>query len=99
MPFAREHGTPSLQVRRAPAAGDVHVHFFGAGAFSFGEIALQDGDVMEIASKALASPPKRGTHRSYRTNSLFDVLPCKTRDLSLASQSLWCSRRVIPIHI
>ena len=29
--------------------GDVHIHFFGADAFSFGEgIALQDGDMMEI---------------------------------------------------
>ena len=29
-------------------AGDVHIHFFGADAFSFGEgIALKDGDVLQ----------------------------------------------------
>jgi hypothetical protein len=32
-------------------AGDVHVHFFGADAFSFGEgIRLQDGDMVEIGA-------------------------------------------------
>ena len=42
-------------------AGDVHIHFFGADAFSFGAgLALQDGDVMEVAfdgfGKALRNP-------------------------------------------
>ena len=41
--------------------GDVHIHFFGADAFSFGEgIALQDGDMMEIQlegfGRALRNP-------------------------------------------
>lgn len=46
-------------------AGDVHIHFFGAGAFSFGEMTLQDGDVMEIAFEGYGKPlrnPLR-THR------------------------------------
>jgi hypothetical protein len=38
-------------------AGDAHVHFFGAGAFSFGAgISLEDGDVMEVAFPALGRP-------------------------------------------
>lgn len=42
-------------------AGDVHIHFFGAGAFSFGSgIELADGDVMSIAfdgfGRALRNP-------------------------------------------
>jgi hypothetical protein len=37
-------------------AGDAHVHFFGAGAFSFGEVTLQDGDIMEIAFEGFGHP-------------------------------------------
>jgi hypothetical protein len=37
--------------------GDVHIHFFGAGAFSFGAgIALEHGDVMEIAFDGFGRP-------------------------------------------
>ena len=37
-------------------AGDAHVHFYGAGAFSFGELTLQDGDVMEIEFEGFGKP-------------------------------------------
>jgi hypothetical protein len=42
-------------------AGDVHIHFFGAGAFSFGaNIQLQEGDIMEVEfagfGRALRNP-------------------------------------------
>ncbi|HYP08938.1 MAG TPA: AraD1 family protein [Bryobacteraceae bacterium] len=37
-------------------AGDAHVHFFGAGAFSFGELALEEGDVMEVAFEGYGRP-------------------------------------------
>jgi hypothetical protein len=37
--------------------GDIHVHFFGAGAFSFTDgITLQDGDVMKIAFEGMGKP-------------------------------------------
>lgn len=37
--------------------GDLHVHFFGADAFSFGEgIALADGDMMEVAWTDMGRP-------------------------------------------
>ena len=44
-----EHHHFKFAEHRCP--GDVHVHFYGADAFSFGEdVALQDKDVVEIAS-------------------------------------------------
>jgi len=37
--------------------GDIHVHFFGADAFSFGEgVALQDGDIMVVEWKGFGRP-------------------------------------------
>jgi hypothetical protein len=44
-------------------AGDVHVHFFGADGFSFGEgVKLEDGDVMQVSfdgfGRALRNPLK-----------------------------------------
>lgn len=40
-------------------AGDAHVYFFGADAFSFGEqIKLQDGDVMELELDGFGRPLK-----------------------------------------
>lgn len=37
--------------------GDVHVHFFGADAFSFGDgVALEDGDIMEVAWNGFGRP-------------------------------------------
>lgn len=42
-----EHHLFKYPAHRRP--GDVHVHFFGADAFSFGDgIALEDGDLMEV---------------------------------------------------
>lgn len=43
-----EHHHFKYDMHRQP--GDVHIHFFGADAFSFGEdISLEDGDVMEVS--------------------------------------------------
>ena len=37
--------------------GDVHIHFYGAGAFSFGAgVELQSGDVAEIAFEGYGRP-------------------------------------------
>ena len=39
--------------------GQVHIHFFGADAFSFGEgWVLQDGDMMEVQWEGLGRPLK-----------------------------------------
>jgi hypothetical protein len=54
-----EHHHFKFDAHRRP--GDVHVHFFGADAFSFGEgIRLNDGDVMQVRwdgfGRALRNP-------------------------------------------
>jgi hypothetical protein len=50
-----EHHHFKYLAHRQP--GDVHIHFFGAGAFSFGAgIKLQEGDVMEVAFDGFGRP-------------------------------------------
>jgi hypothetical protein len=50
-----EHHHFKYEAHRRP--GDAHVHFFGAGAFSFGEgIALREGDIMEVAFAGFGRP-------------------------------------------
>jgi len=50
VPFARKYGAPSFRSEQHRRPGDIHVHFFGAAAFSSGDgIHMQEGDVMEIA--------------------------------------------------
>lgn len=51
--------------------GDVHIHFYGASAFSFGAgMKLQDGDVMEISyegfGKPLRNPLRVAAHDASR---------------------------------
>ena len=42
-----EHHHFKFEFHRRP--GDLHIHFFGADAFSFGDgVQLQDGDVMQV---------------------------------------------------
>jgi hypothetical protein len=44
--------------------GDMHVHFFGAGAFSFGEgIRLQPGDVMQVHFEGFGRPLRNPLER------------------------------------
>jgi hypothetical protein len=54
-----EHHHFKFEAHRRP--GDVHIHFFGADAFSFGEgIRLSDGDIMQVRwdgfGRALRNP-------------------------------------------
>ncbi len=50
-----EHHHFKYAAHRIP--GQAHIHFFGAAAFSFGaQVALADGDVMEVAWPALGRP-------------------------------------------
>jgi hypothetical protein len=56
-----EHHHFKFDAHRRP--GDLHVHFFGADAFSFGDgIRLEDGDIMEIQfegfGRALRNPAR-----------------------------------------
>jgi hypothetical protein len=50
-----EHHHFKFDAHRRP--GDLHVHFYGAGAFSFGAgVALQDGDLMEVSFEGFGRP-------------------------------------------
>jgi len=50
-----EHHHFKFDAHRRP--GDIHVHFFGADAFSFGEgIRLADGDVMQVHWQGFGLP-------------------------------------------
>jgi hypothetical protein len=50
-----EHHHFKFEAHRRP--GDVHVHFFGADAFSFGEgVHLEDGDWMQVSFEAFGKP-------------------------------------------
>jgi hypothetical protein len=50
-----EHHQFKYAAHRRP--GDVHIHFFGTGAFSFGDnVVLDDGDIMEIAFEGYGRP-------------------------------------------
>jgi len=70
-----EHHHFKYESHRRP--GDAHVHFLGAGAFSFGEgITLEDGDSMEISwtgyGRPLRNPIERekSEHRVVRVGAL-----------------------------
>ena len=50
-----EHHHFKFEAHRRP--GDIHIHFFGADAFSFGEgVNLQDGDVMQVRWEGFGRP-------------------------------------------
>jgi hypothetical protein len=50
-----EHHHFKFEAHRRP--GDVHIHFFGADAFSFGEgIRLSDGDIMQVRWDGFGRP-------------------------------------------
>ena len=66
-----EHHHFKYAAHRQP--GDVHVHFFGAGAFSFGEVTLQDGDVMEIAFEGFGRPLRNDLRIDKARNDLVQV--------------------------
>jgi hypothetical protein len=56
--------------------GDVHVHFFGADAFSFGAgVELRDGDVMEVAFEGFGRPLRNPLQVSGSADALVQVLP------------------------
>ena len=55
-------------------AGDVHVHFFGADAFSFGEgVALKDGDVMVVEWKGFGRALRNPIRMSNEKEKYIEV--------------------------
>lgn len=56
-----EHHHFKYEAHRHP--GDVHIHFLGADAFSFGDkILLEEGDVMEVNFPAFGKPLRNPIH-------------------------------------
>jgi hypothetical protein len=56
--------------------GDVHVHFFGADAFSFGEgVTLQDGDVMQVQFDGFGRALRNPLRAAAASRTLFAALP------------------------
>jgi hypothetical protein len=56
--------------------GDLHVHFFGAGAFSFGEgIVLQDGDTMQVQFDGFGRALRNPLRVAGASATLFAALP------------------------
>jgi hypothetical protein len=52
--------------------GDVHVHFFGADAFSFGEaLTLEDGDIMQVSFEGFGRPLRNPVQTDRSAETLF----------------------------
>jgi hypothetical protein len=69
-----EHHHFKYEQHRRP--GDVHVHFYGAGAFSFGAgVELQDADIAEIAFEEFGRPLRNPIHVHAGAEELVVVQP------------------------
>ena len=69
-----EHHHFKTAAHRRP--GDLHVHFFGAAALSFGDgIELLDGDVMQVRFDGFGRPLRNPLRRSGEVDKLIQVVP------------------------
>ncbi len=69
-----EHHHFKFELHRRP--GDVHIHFFGADAFSFGEgISLADGDVTQVRFDGFGKPLRNTVRVVGGEDSLVAVRP------------------------
>jgi hypothetical protein len=69
-----EHHHFKFEGHRRP--GDVHVHFFGASALSFGDgVELADGDVMEVVFEGFGRPLRNPVSVSRASDALITVEP------------------------
>ena len=67
-----EHHHFKFEGHRRP--GDVHIHFFGADAFSFGEgIHLRQGDIMEVHFEGYGRPLRNPLERLTKQQSPIQV--------------------------
>jgi hypothetical protein len=67
-----EHHHFKFEAHRRP--GDVHVHFFGADAFSFGEgLRLENGDVMQVRWDGFGRPLRNPLRIAPREDKLVVV--------------------------
>jgi len=69
-----EHHHFKFAEHRRP--GDVHIHFYGADAFSFGEgVGLEEGDTVEIAFSDFGRPLRNSIQFEPRSDALTVILP------------------------
>ena len=69
-----EHHHFKFEAHRRP--GDVHVHFFGADAFSFGEgLRLAEGDVMQVQFEGFGRALRNPLRTSAGGQGLVSVTP------------------------
>jgi hypothetical protein len=69
-----EHHHFKHEVHRQP--GDLHVHFLGAAAFSFGEgIELREGDIMQVAFAGYGRPLRNPVRMNDRSIKLVCAYP------------------------
>src|SRR5260370_14298787 len=69
-----EHHHFKFEAHRRP--GDLHVHFFGASAFSFGAgITLEGGDITEVSFANFGRPLRNPVHIDRSTPRLIPVRP------------------------
>lgn len=69
-----EHHHFKFEAHRRP--GDVHIHFLGADAFSFGEgVPLEEGDVVEIAFDGFGRPLRNSIHFRSRDGCVMRAVP------------------------
>jgi hypothetical protein len=67
-----EHHHFKFELHRRP--GDVHIHFFGADAFSFGEgLSLEDGDVMQVRFDGFGKPLRNAVRAIRGSDALVAV--------------------------
>lgn len=68
-----EHHHFKYEAHRRP--GDVHVHFLGADAFSFGQgVTLEEGDIMQVQFKALGRALRNPVRFDRTEESLVRVM-------------------------
>ena len=69
-----EHHHFKFEGHRRP--GDIHAHFFGASAFSFGAgIGLRDGDWMHVEWEGFGRPLRNPIRFEAQDTKLFKVTP------------------------
>lgn len=67
-----EHHHFKFDLHRRP--GDIHVHFFGADAFSFGEgLRLEPGDVMQVHFEGYGRPLRNPLERAAQSRRAVQV--------------------------
>jgi len=66
-----EHHHFKYSCHRIPL--QAHVHFFGADAFSFGKIELQEGDIMEIQWEGMGRALRNPLHISGEEEKIVEV--------------------------